>query len=59
MQKSRRVVEEIDVGKRARERTETVRDTVKRTDVRVENLDEAPVAGRGKDTVRKDSDKPR
>ena len=37
--KSARVVEEVLVGKTASEHTETVRDTVRRTDVQVEQLD--------------------
>jgi stress response protein YsnF len=37
--KQARVVEEVRVNKEAAERTETVRDTVRRTDVEVENLD--------------------
>ncbi len=36
--KQARVVEEVRVGKEASERTETIRDTVRRTDVEVENL---------------------
>ncbi len=36
--KTARVVEEIDVGKEVTERTETVSDTVRRTDVEVEQL---------------------
>lgn len=36
VQKNARVVEEVVVGKEATERTETVRDTVRRTDVEVE-----------------------
>ena len=36
VQKQARVVEEVVVGKEATERTETVRDTVRRTDVQVE-----------------------
>ena len=36
--KSSRVVEEIVVGKNATERTETVRDTLRRTDVNVEKM---------------------
>ncbi len=36
--KQARVVEEVSVNKEASERTETVRDTVRRTDVEVENL---------------------
>jgi uncharacterized protein (TIGR02271 family) len=39
--KQARVVEEVSVGKEATERTETVRDTVRRTDVNVEKLDTA------------------
>ena len=38
--KTARVVEEVVVGKTATERTETVRDTVRRTDVEVDELDE-------------------
>ena len=37
--KSSRVVEEVVVGKTATDRTETVRDTVRRTDVDVEDMD--------------------
>ena len=37
--KQARVVEEVRVGKQVSERTETVRDSVKRTDVEVEQLD--------------------
>jgi len=37
--KESRVVEEVIVGKQTSERTETVRDTVRRTDVQVEQLD--------------------
>jgi uncharacterized protein (TIGR02271 family) len=37
--KSSRVVEEVVVGKTATDRTETIRDTVRRTDVDVEELD--------------------
>ena len=37
--KEARVVEEVVVGKTATDRTETVRDTVRRTDVDVEKLD--------------------
>lgn len=38
-QKEARVIEEVVVGKTTTERTETVRDTVKRTDVDVERID--------------------
>ena len=37
--KEARVVEEVTIGKEATERTETVRDTVRRTDVEVEETD--------------------
>lgn len=37
--KQARIVEEVVVGKETTERTETVRDTVKRTDVEVEEID--------------------
>ena len=42
--KSARVVEEVVVGKTETERTETVRDTVRRTDVEVEELTDANAA---------------
>jgi uncharacterized protein (TIGR02271 family) len=51
VQKVARVTEEIDVGKRVDERTETVRDTVRHTEV---DVDENVAAGR-----RKDGDRPR
>lgn len=38
VEKTARVVEEVLVGKEATERTETIRDTVRRTEVDVENL---------------------
>ncbi len=41
--KQARVVEEVRVGKDATERTETIRDTVRRTDVEVENLSRGDV----------------
>lgn len=37
--KQARVTEEVTIGKQAQERTETVRDTVRRTDVEVEEAD--------------------
>ena len=37
--KTARVVEEVVVGKTATERTETVHDTVRRTDVEVDDVD--------------------
>jgi len=40
--KEARVVEEVVVGKDAKQRTETVRDTVRRTDVDVERVDKSP-----------------
>ena len=44
--KEARVVEEVVVGKEATQRTETVRDTVRRTDVEVEQVDKNnPAAG--------------
>jgi len=39
VQKEAKVVEEVVVGKEAKERTETVRDTVRKTDVEVEQVD--------------------
>ncbi len=49
VQKEARVVGEVDVGKTATQRTEQVRDTVRRSDVTVERADEesAPVASSG------------
>ena len=48
--KQARVVEEVVIGKQVEERTETVRDTVRRTDVEVEQIseDQTRAAGRGK-----------
>jgi len=43
VQKQARVVEEVRVGKEVNERTETVRDTVRRTDVQVEETDKTNV----------------
>jgi stress response protein YsnF len=48
VRKSARVVEEVDVGKTATERTETVRDKVRRTEVDVERLGEDAAMARGK-----------
>jgi len=45
VQKEARVVEEVVVGKDATERTETVRDTIKKTDVQVEQVGAAAGAG--------------
>jgi uncharacterized protein (TIGR02271 family) len=47
VQKQARVVEEVVVGKEATERTETVRDTVRRTDVEVEQVGAGQAAGSG------------
>jgi len=44
------VVEEVTVGKRATERTETVRDTVRRTDVDIEELNEGDSSVMGTST---------
>lgn len=38
--KEARVVEEISIGKEVTEREETIRDTVRRTDVEIENIDD-------------------
>lgn len=48
--KQARVVEEVVVGKQVEERTETVRDTVRRTDVEVEQIgeDQTRTAGKGR-----------
>jgi stress response protein YsnF len=50
--KQARVVEEVVVGKEATERTETVRDTVRRTDVEVEKTDPNQSGTTRKDTSR-------
>lgn len=53
--KTARVVEEVSVGKKASQRTETIRDTVRRADVDVERLDDgaerprSPMAGHLRD----------
>jgi len=52
VQKQARVVEEVQVGKEVRERTETVRDKVHRTDVQVE--EEAPTASDSEKVRRSD-----
>ena len=44
VQKTAKVVEEVVINKTAQERTETVRDTVRRTDVDVEKVD-TPITG--------------
>ena len=44
--KRARVVEEVSVGKEATERTQTIRDTVRHTDVKVEKLGTEETAGR-------------
>jgi len=41
------VVEEVIIDKEARNRTETVRDTVRKTDVDVERVDKSPDADTG------------
>ncbi len=53
--KTARVVEEVRVGKEVTERTETIQDTVRRTDVEVEQLG-AQGAGMGSGTVAGDDD---
>ncbi len=50
--KEARVVEEVVVGKTATDRTETVRDTVRRTDVEVEEIDTAVTDAKGRGTTR-------
>ncbi len=50
--KQARVVEEVRVGKEATERTETIRDSVRRTDVEVENLGEGTETYSGDDDFR-------
>ncbi|HEU4457661.1 MAG TPA: YsnF/AvaK domain-containing protein [Methylibium sp.] len=45
--KTARVVEEVQVGKKVTGRTETIRDSVRRSDVEVEGLHDQPAAGSG------------
>ena len=47
--KTARVVEEVVVGKTATDHTETIRDTVKRTDVQVDELDSTNLTGTRRD----------
>jgi len=58
--KTARVVEEVVVGKDVRERTETVADVVRRTDVEIERLgaDEEDDVQRARTNIGGDSDKP-
>ena len=48
--KTARVVEEVVVGKKVNNRTETVNDSVRRTDVDVERFEHATARGEGTDT---------
>jgi stress response protein YsnF len=57
--KRARVVEEVQVDKQVEEHAETVRDTVRKTDVRVEEKDTAPMASEGDVKTRRDKTKPR
>ena len=57
VQKQARVVEEVQVGKQVQERTETVRDKVRKTDVQVEE-EAAPSASEAERLRRKDTDRP-
>lgn len=50
--KRRRVVEEIVIGREMRERTERISDTVRRTQVRVEQIDEGAAARYGESLAR-------
>jgi uncharacterized protein (TIGR02271 family) len=54
--KTARVVEEVVVGKEVRDRTETINDTVRRTDVDVEQLDASSTSGGRSDMMDNDSD---
>jgi stress response protein YsnF len=53
--KQARVVEEIEVGKQVTEREETVRDTVRRTDVDVQETDTDVTSNRDVSTRRANS----
>jgi uncharacterized protein (TIGR02271 family) len=46
VQKSARVVEEVEIGRQTKEHTETVRDSVRKTDVEVEDIDTGKKRGR-------------
>lgn len=54
--KETRVVEEVRISKDATERTETVRDTVRRTEVNVENLDRTAAGRPASSTANYDDD---
>jgi hypothetical protein len=54
VQKQARVVEEVRVGKDVSERTETIRDTVRRQEVQVENLGQGGATGNYSDDFRRD-----
>jgi uncharacterized protein (TIGR02271 family) len=56
--KQARVVEEVEVGKDMRERTETVRDTVRRTEVEVEQLGEHAAASAAGESLSPTSTRP-
>jgi len=63
VEKKARVVEEVVVGKKVEDRTETISDKVRRKDVEVERLDEHALASNGssdrtKDTLRTSSTDP-
>lgn len=58
VQKQARVVEEVEVGKQVQERTEKVRDSVRKTEVQVEE-DAAPAAAQSERTPPKGKSKPR
>jgi len=51
--KTARVVEEVEIGKEVAERTETVRDTVRRSEVEVEDLPASRTTGSERETSRK------
>jgi uncharacterized protein (TIGR02271 family) len=54
VKKEARVVEEVVVDKDVKERTETVRDSVRKTDVKVEKLDADANTTKSRDTTRPD-----
>lgn len=57
VQKQARVVEEVQVGKQVEQRAETVRDKVRKTEVRVD--EEAPAASRNESVRGREKGKPR
>ena len=49
--KESRVVEEVNIGKEVNERSETIRDTVRKTEVDVENIEGTTASSTGQNTI--------